>query len=563
MSNLKYRLLTIAASVLVAIWFLVPRNQVVKYRGADGVLHDTTERHVPLRRGLDLQGGIHLTLEVDTSKQAIPADKISDAIDRALKTVRTRIEGFGVSESVVQKQGNDRIIVEIPGYDDPQRAENLVKQQAFLEFQITDKTQALDKVLGRFDQILRQQGTAVASASAAKPGAAQAPSGAAGLQQLLTEGDTTKGKGKAAAAKSDTGKLDSLTAKAGGPFESDVTAGGMPGQYFVAFNRVPAIEAALQMPAIKAAIPPGKRILWGTDSAQIGAQWYRALYVTDDHDIITGQYITDARPSQSPTDGTVVEFTLNNEGGRRFRNETAKNIGNYMAIILDDRVMGQPPVIQSAIGTRGQITMGGKDLSAAQDLALVLRAGALPVPLKVAEAVVIGPRLGKDSINKGFHAGLVAIILIVLIMTIYYRFSGLLAVCGLAIYVLYTLAALAGFDAVLTLPGLAGLVLSIGIAVDANVLVFERMREELDRGKTIRTAIDEGFRHAMPAIVDSNVSTILTASVLYQWGSGPVRGFAVTLIAGVVASMVAAIFVVRTFFLLWLNRSRGAQTLSI
>ena len=190
-------------------------------------------------------------------------------------------------------------------------------------------------------------------------------------------------------------------------------------------------------------------------------------------------------------------------------------------------------------------------------------AGALPVPLRVAQAVVIGPRLGRDSIRQGFTAGMIAIIAIVLIMSIYYRFAGLLAVAGLSVYVLYTMATLAGFDAVLTLPGLAGLVLSIGIAVDANVLIFERIREELDRGKTVRTAIDEGFRHAMPAIVDSNVSTVLTASVLYQWGSGPVRGFAVTLIAGVVASMFASIFVVRTFFLLWLNRSRGAQTLSI
>jgi preprotein translocase subunit SecD len=559
MSNLKYRLLTIAASCVVAIWFLVPRNQVVKYR-ADGVLHDTTERHIPLRRGLDLQGGIHLTLEVDTSKQSIPRDSIPDAITRALKSVRTRIEGFGVSESVVQKQGNDRIVVEIPGYDDPQRAENLVKQQAFLQFLITDKSQAFDKVLGRFDEILRQQGKTAIGAPTGAAAAAAKPSGATGLQNLLTGGDTTKG--KVAVAKRDTTNVDSL-AKSGGPFESDITAGGMPGQYFVPFSKVAEIEAALNLPAIKAAFPPGKQALWGTDSAQIGSQWYRALYVTDEKAIITGQSINDARPSQSPTDGTVVEFTLDNEGGRHFRMETAKNIGNYMAIVLDGRVMGQPPVIQSAIGTHGQITMGGKDLSAAQDLALVLRAGALPVPLKVAEAVVIGPRLGKDSINKGFRAGMIALVLIVLILTIYYRFSGFLAVCGLSIYVLYTMAALAGFDAVLTLPGLAGLVLSIGIAVDANVLVFERMREELDRGKTVRTAIDEGFRHAMPAIVDSNVSTILTASVLYQWGSGPVRGFAVTLIAGVVASMVAAIFVVRTFFLLWLNRSRGAQTLSI
>jgi preprotein translocase subunit SecD len=153
---------------------------------------------------------------------------------------------------------------------------------------------------------------------------------------------------------------------------------------------------------------------------------------------------------------------------------------------------------------------------------------------------------------------------VIAIMIVYYRFSGILAVAGLVLYVLYTLAMLAGFDAVLTLPGLAGFVLSVGIAVDANVLIFERIREELAHGKTVRTAIDEGFRHAMPAIIDSNVSTVLTAAVLYQWGSGSVRGFAVTLIAGIVASMLTSIFVVRTFYMMWLNRSRGAaQTLSI
>lgn len=564
MSNLKYRLLTIVASILVSVWFLVPRNQTVKFRGADGILRDTVERHVPLRRGLDLQGGIHLTLVVDQSKQTIPADKIPDAIDRALKTVRTRIEGFGVSESVVQKAGNDRIIVEIPGYDDPQRAEDLVKQQAFLQFLITDKTNALEKVLPRFDQIVKQAGLVASTGGAT--GAAKTPA-AGGLQGLLTGGDTAKGltagKTDTAKAKADTTSVDSLADK-NGAFSSAIVGGsGMPGEYFVPFDKVANIDTYLQLPAIKAAMPPGKQILWGTDSSQMGGQWYRALYVTDQRAITTGGEITDARPSQTPTDGTVVEFTLNNVGGRKFRIETGKHIGDYMAIVLDGRVMGRPPVIQGAIGTRGQITLGGKDLAAAQDLSLVLRAGALPVPLKVAEAVVIGPRLGKDSIRQGLTAGLIAIVLVILIMSIYYQFAGILAVGGLSIYVLYTMAALAGFDAVLTLPGLAGLVLSIGIAVDANVLIFERMREELDRGKTVRTAVDEGFHHAMPAIIDSNVSTILTAAVLYQWGSGPVKGFAVTLIAGVVASMVAAIFVVRTFFLIWLNRSRGSQTLSI
>jgi preprotein translocase subunit SecD len=185
------------------------------------------------------------------------------------------------------------------------------------------------------------------------------------------------------------------------------------------------------------------------------------------------------------------------------------------------------------------------------------------VPLKVAETREIGPSLGQDSINKGMIAGAIAVALIILIMIGYYRFSGVLAVCALFLYILYTMAVLAGFNAVLTLPGLAGLVLSIGIAVDANVLIFERIREELDRGRTVRAAIDEGFKHALSAIVDTSVTTILTAVVLYQYGTGPVRGFAVTLIAGIVASLFTAVFVTRTFYMLWLQRTRGAQPLSI
>jgi preprotein translocase subunit SecD len=202
-------------------------------------------------------------------------------------------------------------------------------------------------------------------------------------------------------------------------------------------------------------------------------------------------------------------------------------------------------------------------LAQAQDLAIVLRAGALPVPLKVAEIRNIGASLGQDSINKGITAGVIAVLLVVIIMVGYYRFAGVLAVAGLMLYMLYTMAALAGFNAVLTLPGLAGFVLSIGIAVDANVLIFERIREEMAHGKTLRMSIDEGFRHAMSAIIDSNVSTALTALVLYQYGTGPVKGFAVTLLAGIAASMITSIFVVRTFFLLWLSRNRSAQTLSI
>jgi preprotein translocase subunit SecD len=377
----------------------------------------------------------------------------------------------------------------------------------------------------------------------------------AGLQSLFTA-DTSK--------KADSAKTDSAAAvgTVGGPgaFSKLVQQGQMPGEYFVAQPDVGTVSQYLTMPDVIAALPPGKVLRWSSDTVSLGGRTYKAFYVLDAKPIITGEFLTNAKPNTSPTEGNLVEFTMSNEGARRFRTETGRHIKDYMAIVLDQKVMGQPPVIQGAIGARGQITMGGKDLQAAQDLALVLRAGSLPVPLKVVEVRQIGASLGQDSIHKGITAGAIAVALVVVIMLGYYRFSGALAVVALVLYILYTLAALAGFQAVLTLPGLAGFVLSIGIAVDANVLIFERIREELNHGKTVRTAIDEGFRHAMSAIVDSNVSTALTAAVLYQYGTGPVRGFAVTLLAGIAASMITSIFVVRTFYMIWLNRSRDAQT---
>ena len=234
-----------------------------------------------------------------------------------------------------------------------------------------------------------------------------------------------------------------------------------------------------------------------------------------------------------------------------------------MAILLDGLVQGQPPVIQSRIDRRGQITLGNRTLVEAQDLALTLKAGALPVPLKIVEERQIGASLGQDAIRSGIIAGIIGTLFVVLVMVGYYRLSGVLAVAALVFYFLFTLGGLAMLEATLTLPGLAGLVLSIGIAVDANVLIFERIREELELKKTVRLSVDEGFRNAMSAIIDSNVTTILTALFLFQFGTGPVRGFAVTLVIGIVASMITAIFVTRTFFLIWLQRRPNLQTLSI
>ncbi len=565
MSNLKYRLLLIGGLVLVSVWALFPRDVKTRQRRPDGTFFDTTVRRVPLRRGLDLSGGMHLALEVDESKGAV-ANK-SDAIDRALKVVRTRIDGLGVSETVIQKAGNDRIIVDIPGIDDRERAINMAQGQAFLAFHITDKTNALDKVLPRLDAIAKEKGFGAGTVPTGDKAKEVTPGGSLG--GLLTAGgDTTKVAAAPGAdtTKRDTAKKDStaIPGVTGGAVSKMILAGQMPGQYLLEKTNYEGLKTFFESKEVEAAMPPGKILRFGSDSTVVQNKVYRFVYLLDRNPIITGEYLTDAKPNQSTLEGTVVEFTLSNEGGRRFQRETAKHVKDYMAIVLDNVVMGFPPIINSAISTRGQITMGqGRDLQAAQDLSLVLKAGALPVPLKVAEVRNIGPSLGEDSIRKALTAGIIAITLVVVIMLGYYRFSGMLAVGGLILYVLYTLATLAGFDAVLTLPGLAGFVLSIGIAVDANVLIFERIREELDRGKTVRTSIDEGFRHAMTAIIDSNVSTILTAAVLYQYGTGPVKGFAVTLIAGIVASMITSIFVVKTFYLLWLNRSRGAQTLSI
>lgn len=554
--SIRNRLIIIGLLVVASVYALFPRDVEMRIRQEDGSYRVDTVTRVPLKRGLDLSGGMHLALEVDESEGTV-ANK-EDAIDRALTVVRTRIDEYGVAEPVVQRVGDDRIIVELPGIDDRQRAEELVRRSAFLQFQMTDETRALERALPRLDRILRESGEAGRVATAAgDTGSRQA------LQELFTT-DTAAGDSAVADAGADSAAADTgLALTSDGPLSSILQPTAMPGEFVVARENFEAARRYFSLPQIQAALPPGKVVRFGAEDDATTAQGLRALYVLDARPIITGEYLTDARPTQDPVEGNVVTFELNNQGGRRFRAETQRHIGDYMAIVLDDVVMGQPPVIRGAIGTRGQITMTGKPLQAAQDLALVLRAGALPVKLKVVESRTIGASLGEDAIRQGLLAGTLSVALVILIMVVYYRFSGFLAVVGLVFYGLTTLAILAGFGAVLTLPGLAGFVLSIGMAVDANFLIFERIREELDAGKTVRRAIDEGFDHAWSAIVDTHVTTALTAAILYQFGTGPVQGFAVALLAGLAASLVSAIFVVRTLFLIYLQRNRTAQTLSI
>jgi preprotein translocase subunit SecD len=548
MRTIRNRLLLIAGLALVSGWLLLPKDSTQRVRDAvTGRMKDTTVRRVPINLGLDLQGGIHLALEPDQTKGAVP--DCADAIQKAERVVRSRIDEFGTTEPVVQIVGRCRLIVELAGEKDPARAKSIIQRTAFLEFRITDMKNRFRDALPEIDKVLRRAGVKA-------PGAGGG-AGAGNVAQLFGP-DTSKRQKK--------GKAEPDTADLGAPgaLSALLFQGQVPGEYLVPEEQVPAAESLLARPEVQRLMPRGVELKWGTDVESRGARAYRALYAVDDRPILTGEELEKATATRDPlTNQAIVRFTLSRRGGRIFERETARHINDHMAIILDGRVQGQPPVIKSQIGRDGQIELGSKPLQEAQDLALVLRAGALPAPLTIVEERTIGPSLGADSIRAGVEAGVVAVGLVIVIMMGYYRFSGVLSVAALALYVLFSLGGLALFGFTLTLPGLAGFALSIGMAVDANVLIFERIREELQHGKLVRTAVDEGFKHAMSAIWDSNITTALTAFILYLVGTGPVQGFAVTLMIGIFASMLSAVFVTRTFFLIWLQQRPAMTTVSI
>ncbi len=581
--SIRNRVILIIALVGISIAYLWPRSVTTRVEGADGVMRDSVQRELNLKEGLDLQGGIHLALELDESGGKVA--NCSDAIDRALKVVRTRIDEFGVSEPLIQREGQCRIVVELAGIRDPARAEDIVKRSAFLEFQMTDKDGLFGTAVRQMDHALAAAGINEAtigrklsdSAAAAHPRAAQpaAPPSQQpnALSNLLAQGqaDTSKATRDTSRArreaKPDTTKKDTTTADTtamlNGPLTSLLGAGGMPGEYFVAEQKFPIVDRMLHEPVVQRLMPRGIIFRWSADPTSRGAQAYRGLYALQEKPIMTGEYLTDATARIDPNNQAIVEFQLSRRGGRTFERETGRHVGDYMAIVLDHKVQSRPPVIKGQIGARGEIELGSASLQDAQDLALVLKAGSLPAPLQIIEESTVGPNLGADSIHKAIVAGAVSVLLVVIIMIGYYHFAGLLSVLALCLYVLLTFGGLAAFGTTLTLPGLAGFVLSIGIAVDANVLIFERIREELVHGKSVRLAVDAGFAMAMNAIVDSNVSTILTAACLFWFGTGPVKGFAITLIIGILASMITSIFVVRTFFMIYLARKTQLQTLSI
>src|SRR4051794_33418653 len=411
-ASIRSRLVLIAALVIASVYFLFPRNVTIRERGPSGVMRDTVVTRVPLKRGLDLQGGMHLALELDQSKQ-VSADPKKD-LDLALTVLRKRIDEFGVEEPLVQKVGDNRIVVELAGITDPARAKAIVQRSAFLEFKITDKSGALEKAIPAMDRTLRSLGIKGAP-EPTKPSAVQQLLGgdsvrpsADSARRPATGKKTAKTKGNDSAAKrrSDSAAADT-TAVPGGVLAGLIQAGsgGVPGEYMVPETAYPRVDSLLSIPAVRRQLPRGLTFRWSAAETSVGVQPVRFLYVLEDKSIVTGSNLVDAQAQLDPlTNGAIVTFELDRSGGRKFGDETGKHVGDFMAILLDGKVQGRPPVIQSRIGRNGQITLGGKSLQEAQDLALTLKAGALPIPLKIVEERQVGASLGSDSIHDGIKA---------------------------------------------------------------------------------------------------------------------------------------------------------------
>ena len=528
-----------------------------------------------LKLGLDLQGGMHLVVEIDDPEGNLTDERREDAIDRALKILRTRIDAFGVEEPLIQKSGRGRIIVELAGLDDEERAEDIIKRQAFLEWKLVLPTTEVDQALSRLDRVVvAALGEDSIRAMGAETEVAE-PDEVSIEDLLFTDpGDTAQPGDTAAAGVPEAEPPDEAVAEPAEeegnlrPFGGLLNRGSTDGKrrqvsYYVDASQVENAMIYLALPEFQRAMPRDISLQWGLDSLSLGGRFYRELWVLQEGAFLTGDQLQDATATRDQQfNQPQVLFELNRRGGRAFQQVTRDAIQERIAIILDGNVVSAP-VVQDEIRSRGSIDLNNSPMAEANDLALVLRAGALPAPLRTMEKRTVGPSLGQDSIEQGRIAGIVGLILVVAIMILYYRTAGALAVLALAIYLVLVLGGLATLNATLTLPGIAGLILSIGMAVDANVLIFERVREELEARRAPRTAVEEGFGNAFSAIVDANITTLITGLILFQFGTGPVRGFAVTLCIGIVASFFSALYVTRTLFLMYLSRKRGSDPISV
>lgn len=544
-----WKVLLILFFIIVSIYYIYPsvKYHTMSYEEKMAMQEDDPAGYASLQKkalklGLDLQGGMHMVLQVEKAK--LSPEEAKDAQERVLQIIRNRIDQWGVSEPLIAEQGTDRIVVELPGLRETQRAKELIGKTAVLEFKLLEDPAVVSEAVSAIDSLLAfEEGIEEEKPKAAEGDTAGVPSAAelfseseAALPESVPEDDYYRKK-----------PFSSLFYDAAGATIS------------VSDQEYPAVVKYLKDPAVQKVIPDDMEFAWSTRTYEVGSMKYHTLYGLKKRVEMTGKYLTDARPNWDQFRKPVVNFQLTKEGGRIFAGITGANIGKPLAITLDGRVESAPE-IKSKIRDRGQITMGGNaSFNDATDLAVVLRAGALPAPVKFVQNSIVGATLGKDSIEKGKVSAVVAIILVMGFMLVYYKLSGLVADFALFLNVLFLLACMAGLNATLTMPGIAGIILTVGMSIDANVLIFERIREEYRTGKTVRASIDAGYNRAWLTIIDSRVTLLITALFLFMLGTGPIKGFAVTLALGIVISLFTAFFTTKVIF----EMRKGYKTLSI
>lgn len=417
----------------------------------------------------------------------------SSAVERAMEIIRTRVDRFGVTEPSILQQGNSRLVVELPGVDDEERVRDLLRGTARLEFRLTPNT---DEISNARDQIV----------------------------EYFEDGEN-------------------------GNELLDVFVPQGRSQYVFGYAAGPdtaSVNQLLFQEEVRAMLPRNSTLMWGaTPFAQDGGLDLFELIPVRNQIEMTGDVVSEARVAFDPnTNVPEVSMTMDSEGTRRWARITGANIGRPVAIILDGYVYSYPNVRSKITGGRSSITgMGG--LQEAEDLVNILLSGALPAPLEIIEERTVGATLGEASIRAGFYSVMFGLIIVAMFMIAYYHVGGGIADLALTLNIIFILGILAAFNATLTLPGIAGIVLTIGMAVDANVLIFDRIREELRAGKTLRAAIDNGYSNAMSAIIDANVTTFFVAVILFSFGVGPIKGFAITLMAGIASSLFSAIVITR------------------
>ncbi len=553
------RIVAIVVILIAAFYFLLPTirlmttsdEEIARLKNTDKLSYDNLIRN-SIKLGLDLQGGLRLVMEPEVDD--IRSQAGSNFADQALVIISNRINGMGLTEPEIRKRKNNQIVVEIPGIDSVSVADakEQISQIAKLEFRFLETPAVTEQTIQSIDSYLASkygdENDLTQDSAEVKPvetdSAAETPVEAEALDTQAVDDSATA----AAEASEDVTPVKKEEEAAFAETSLSVYLMAADRSSFYIKSNIDRIKKILSLPEVQALVPEKSEFLFSTGPEDFNGIFYDRLYLVKKEIVLTGETIENISPGTDQFNKPEVDFSIKSNDRSKWASVTGNNLQKPLAIVLDNRVESAPN-IQDQIINSGRITMrGGATFVDAQKLANVLKSGALPTRLLIKEDVIIGPSLGKDSIRKGITASILGLLIVVVFMLFYYRASGIVAAIALLFNLFVLMAVLVVLNATLTVPGVAGIVLLVGISVDAAVLIFERIREELRAGKPVRAAIDAGYSRATVAIVDSNITTLIVAGLLYYIGSGPVKGFAITLMLGILISLFSALVVTRTIF---------------